>query len=102
MKQLLIMLDYGTSPIWDETNINQPKINIAVADLPITAELIKRIIAWNKNYHTLFVNNSREFFFQGFASEDQRQKFIQEGVGILDALKIELPKDWNIRADINV
>ena len=76
MKKIKLFNDYGAYPIWiyDEKNILI--INDLPSELSNNNNAIELRDFLTNEYEKLFINNSYEFSFKGFKTEESKDKFI--------------------------
>ena len=78
IKKIRVMLDYGCYPIWLYNEDGDLIDTLLPDELRENKELDLKFDNLQERYEALFINNSREFSFVGFKTEEEKKKFISD------------------------
>ncbi len=102
MKSITFMLEYGCIPIWVHSESDElicVGLPEDLADNRELAELLEEI--W-KEHDALFINNSVEFSYRGFLTEEDEKCFDKKVFRAIDMLKEAAKGKYEIEVDYNV
>ena len=78
MKSITFMLEYGCIPIWVHNESGELLCVGLPEELEFHCELKKLLEEISKEYDALYINNSVEFSYQGFRTEEEEKLFEQK------------------------
>lgn len=90
--QLRLMTDYECHPIWEE--LADGERNLAPQDLPISPELVSRLIQWQLDYDRTL--DRQDPARSGFKSREQEEAFEREGRAIWIELRQQLGPEYDV------
>lgn len=91
MRNIKLMADYDSYPLWDEDNID----NLNPDDPPISEELKRKIHKWEDHYDSTL--NRENPANSGFASDEELRVFEQEGCDLWRQLREELGDTYVVK-----
>lgn len=91
-RNLRLMADYHSYPIWEDSEHGTSNVN--PVDLPISSELRDDLNKWAKQYDDTL--NQDDPLQSGFPTPEAEADFKNEGVTLLDKLKIELGEGYSL------
>lgn len=86
MIKILVKFDYGTSNLWKVDNKDNITESIEVEELEIDDFFKEKLKEMNEQYMALFINNSMEFYFNGFDNLDDAEKYWNKWLNIIENL----------------
>ena len=99
MKKIIFLLEYGCIPIWVENEIGE-LIDVGLPeDLMSNIELKSLLEEIATEYDSLFINNSIEFSYRGFLSEEDEKNFDQKVHNAIKMLMNVAKGKYNVKVD---
>lgn len=99
MKKIIFLLEYGALPIWVQSEDGELIYVGLPEDMTGNAELVNLIEEIAKEYDSLFINNSIEFSFRGFLSEEDEKCFDQKVHKAIGLLMEEAQGKYHVKVD---
>lgn len=96
MKKIMFLLEYKCLPIWVYNKENELLCVELPDDMKDNVELDGLIKEIAEEYDSLFINNSVEFSFKGFASEEDEKRFDQKVHMAIDLLMREAKGKYDV------
>ncbi len=100
IKKIRIMLDYGCYPVWLYDEDNDLIDTLLPEEVRSNTELDSKFDDLQARYEALFVNNSKEFSFVGFKSEDEKKKFLSDWKSAIQDLRLATKGRYEIHDEI--
>ena len=102
MKSITFMLEYGCIPIWVHSESGELICVGLPEDLEEHIELAQLLEEIWKEHDALFINNSVEFSYRGFLTEEDEKCFDQKVFRAIDMLKETAKGKYEIEVVYNV
>lgn len=88
IKKIRVMLDYGCYPVWLYDEDDDLIDTLLPEEIRSNTELDSKFDDLQARYESLFINNSKEFSFVGFKSEDEKNKFLSDWKSAIQDLEV--------------
>ncbi|MDE6104778.1 MAG: hypothetical protein K2G38_03720 [Clostridia bacterium] len=75
MIKLVVSLEYGCFPVWRYTESEEIIDNCLPDELCEDKELLAIFLKIDRVFHSIYVNNKKEFYCKGFSSNKKEEKF---------------------------
>ena len=91
--RLLLGLEFGGYPLWELTENDFIVDNVLAKDLGLSIELSDKIDKLNELYHSLFINNEKEFSYIGGDKPEVEKEIKRLNEEVADEIRVELKED---------
>lgn len=101
IKKLRLMLEYGCYPVWLYNEKDHIVDTLLPEDLRSDTALDSKFDDLQARYESLYINNSHEFTYVGFKSEDEKQSFVNDWQSAVAELTEKTNGKYEIVNDID-
>ena len=101
IKKIRVMLEYGSYPVWLYDKDDILVDTLLPEEIRSNIELDSKFDDLQARYEVLFINDSREFSFIGFQSEDEKSKFLCDWKSAIEDLRIATNGRYEIHDEID-
>ena len=102
IKKIRVMLDYRCYPVWLYDETGDIIDTLLPEELRTDKELDKKFDDLQSRYDALFIDNSHEFAFIGFTSDEQKQSFLTDWDEAVSELVSKINGKYPIVDDIEL
>ena len=100
VKRIRLLLDYGCYPVWLYDENNDVIDTLLPEELRSDVELDKKFDDLQARYEALFINDTHEFSYVGFKTEEDRDIFFRDWELVTAELKEKLQGKYPISDDV--
>lgn len=101
IKKIRVMLEYGCYPVWLYDEEDDLIDTLLPEEIRSNKELDCKFDDLQARYEALFINNSKEFSFVGFKTQEERDKFLVDWDAAVNELKVATKNRYEISNEIN-
>lgn len=101
IKKIRVMLDYGCYPVWLYDEEDDLIDTLLPEEIRSNSKLDSKFDDLQARYEALFVNNSKEFSFQGFQTETDKEQFLSDWKKTVEELVVALNGKYEIIDEID-
>ena len=101
IKKIRVMLDYGCYPVWLYDEDNDLIDTLLPEEIRSNIQLDAKFDDLQARYEALFINNSKEFSFVGFKTEEEKSKFLSDWNSAVQELRVATNGKYEIQDEID-
>ena len=102
IKRIRVMLDYGCYPVWLYDEEGDIIDTLLPEELSSNMDLDAKFDDLQARYGALFINDGKEFSYRGFASNEEKKKFLADWQQAVDELVAAVDGKYPISNEIGL